>query len=117
MLQPSAGLCYKSPMTKPPTSVRSIRLPDQEWARLQAEADAAGLSVNALVARKVSYQPAGEGGGTPDREKPSPHKRPAGASDVEPSTIRGSQKRTRIHVSVPLAGTFERKATPKGGKK
>lgn len=45
--------CYKDAMPKPPTSVRSIRLPDTEWRRLQAEAEAAGLTVNALVAQLV----------------------------------------------------------------
>lgn len=37
-------------MAKPPTSVRSIRLPDATWVKLAKRAEETGLSVNALVA-------------------------------------------------------------------
>jgi len=39
------------------TSVRSIRLPDTEWSRLEVEAKAAGLTINALVAKKLLAVP------------------------------------------------------------
>lgn len=41
------------PMPKPPTSVRSIRLPEWFWAIVAKHAAEAGLSVNAYVARAV----------------------------------------------------------------
>lgn len=37
-------------MTKPPTTVRSIRLSDELWEQLARRAKETGLSVNALVA-------------------------------------------------------------------
>lgn len=40
-------------MAKPPTSTRTIRLPVSEWERLQRESEVAGITINALVARKV----------------------------------------------------------------
>lgn len=40
-------------MAKPPTSVRSIRLPDETWERLATEADKRGVKVNGLVADLV----------------------------------------------------------------
>lgn len=38
-------------MAKPPTSVRSIRLPDDLWERLSAKAKERGTTVNAAMAR------------------------------------------------------------------
>lgn len=42
-------LCYNLPMTKPPTSIRSIRLQTELWAWLAEEAGRRGATVNALV--------------------------------------------------------------------
>lgn len=44
-------------MTKPPTSVRSIRLTDDLWAALQKQADLAGVKLNRYVADRL--EPAG----------------------------------------------------------
>lgn len=40
-------------MAKPPTSVRSIRLADDLWAALQAQADSLGVSLNRYVAMRL----------------------------------------------------------------
>lgn len=40
-------------MAKPPTSVRSIRLPDALWAVLAADAARQGETINSLVAKAV----------------------------------------------------------------
>jgi hypothetical protein len=37
-----------------PTAVRSVRLPVETWKRLEAEANAAKVSVNSLIAKRVS---------------------------------------------------------------
>lgn len=42
-------------MAKPPTSVRSIRLPDTVWAALTARAAQTGMSVNALMAAGAEF--------------------------------------------------------------
>jgi len=76
-------------MTKPPTSVRSIRLADELWARLQAEADNAGVSLNRYVAGLV--EGAGRRGVT-------------AKAAAEPASARPA-----VRVAVPLAGTFERR--------
>lgn len=38
---------------KPPTSVRSIRLPEMDWQSLQAQADSLGVSLNRYVAMRL----------------------------------------------------------------
>jgi hypothetical protein len=40
-------------MKKPPTSVRSIRLPDDLWQMIQAQADSIGVSLNRYVAMRL----------------------------------------------------------------
>lgn len=40
-------------MPKPPTSVRSIRLPDELWEMLQAQADSLDVSLNRYVAMRL----------------------------------------------------------------
>lgn len=37
-------------MAKPPTSTRTVRLPDALWEKLAKRAEETGMSVNALVA-------------------------------------------------------------------
>ena len=81
-------------MTKPPTSVRSIRLADELWARLQAEADNAGVSLNRYVAGLV--EGAGRGGA------------------VVRAAAAPAPAKPAVHVAIPLAGTFERKPYQKG---
>lgn len=43
------NLCYKIAMPKPPSSVRSIRLPDETWQWLAEEAARREMKVNGLV--------------------------------------------------------------------
>lgn len=47
------GCGTSEPMTKPPTSSRSIRLRDDQWAALTAAAERAERSVNYLVGQGV----------------------------------------------------------------
>jgi hypothetical protein len=42
-------------MAKPPTSVRSIRLPDSTWTALAERSSANGQSVNAIIAAAVDF--------------------------------------------------------------
>jgi hypothetical protein len=58
-------------MPKPPTSVRSIRLPEWFWAIVAKHAAEAGLSVNAYVARRLSSDLTGP---RPAAEPPMPAK-------------------------------------------
>lgn len=46
-------------MPKPPSSNRSIRLPDELWGVIVADAEARGESVNATVGRhlRIAYAP------------------------------------------------------------
>lgn len=54
-----ANVVTNHAMAKPPSSNRSIRLPDELWATIQADADARGESVNAVVGRhlRIAYSP------------------------------------------------------------
>jgi hypothetical protein len=96
-------LCYNLPMTKPPTSVRSIRLPDTEWARLQGRADALGVSLNALVAKLI---------------EPVIHANPPARGTVR--EVYRSSDDGGPPLSRPIVPTLERKAfnpQPKSGKR
>lgn len=46
-------------MAKPPTSTRTVRLTDELWATIRADADARGEAVNAVIARhlRIAYAP------------------------------------------------------------
>lgn len=76
---------------KPPTALRSIRLPVTEWQRLEREAQAAKTSVNAIVAARVKGEaPSPE----PETATPEPKPRtqpakPAPDADPEPPTDTG----------------------------
>jgi hypothetical protein len=49
-----ADFVLQEAMAKPPTSVRSIRLPDETWAWLSKEAERRTTTVNGLVAALVA---------------------------------------------------------------
>lgn len=46
-------------MAKPPTSTRTVRLTDELWATIKADAEARGEAVNAAIARhlRIAYTP------------------------------------------------------------
>lgn len=46
-------------MPKPPTSTRTVRLTDELWATIKADAEARGEAVNAVIARhlRIAYAP------------------------------------------------------------
>lgn len=46
-------------MAKPPTSTRTVRLTDELWATIKADAEARGEAVNAVIARhlRIAYAP------------------------------------------------------------
>lgn len=46
-------------MPKPPTSTRTVRLTDDLWATIKADADARDEAVNAVIARhlRIAYAP------------------------------------------------------------
>lgn len=50
----SGRIVLQDAMSKPPTSVRSIRLPDETWAWLAFEAEKRRTTVNGLVAEGVA---------------------------------------------------------------
>lgn len=49
-------LCYRIGMPKPPSSVKSLRLPDATWEAVTVEAARRSVSVNALIATAVTKE-------------------------------------------------------------
>lgn len=83
-------------MPKPPTSLRSIRLPVETWAWLAEEAGKRGTTVNALVARAVEQL-----------KTPKPLEPPVRAA-ADPPKFAG---RTALGEPLPV-----KRAKPKGQK-
>jgi hypothetical protein len=109
-------------MVKPPTSVRSIRLPDELWERLAKRAEETGQSVNALMAigaRAVLTSLIHR----VDMERAEPKVQPRSIQVTLPPPPTVAQRHeagpgtASNKLNVPLAGTFTRKPYQKGGKK
>lgn len=99
-----------TPEMAPITSLRSIRLRNELWDWLKAEAERRSTTVNGLVADllEVARLRAEEAKAAPNARSPEKDVKPRPAVKA-PLTAR--------EALVPLAGTFKRKPYQKGAKK
>jgi hypothetical protein len=82
-------------MTKPPTSVRSLRYTVDLWSRLTAEAERRGVSLNALM---VEFAEAGLSRAAPVTIKPQQKPQPSPLPQPE----RSEDRTPSVKVSVPV---------------